>query len=278
MSLFLCYDTDMEKNLSVIEYISYDFYFLYLKKLSDEGITSNAWHEHSFYEIMYFDKGASEFVIENRRYEVKEGDVLLIKPGKHHFQRKIFDSENSLFCIGFHQDAIESHEMAKELFERGSHFSLGSDSGLSHLLLAAKEKLSKNKNESEIFVKAVCEAAISILLDTDMKREKSKQIKNDSVNKVIKFINENLTEIQSTEDITKALFFSESYLRAIFKREMGISVMQYVRNKKLLLADRMLRNGKKPTETYSECGFLNYSSFFRAYLSHFKVSPKARKL
>ena len=111
-----------------------------------------------------------------------------------------------------------------------------------------------------------------------MKRERSKQIKNESVNKVIKFINENLTKIQCAEDITNALFFSESYLRAIFKREMGISVMQYVRNKKLLLADRMLRSGKKPTEIYAECGFLNYSSFYRAYLSHFRTSPKTRKM
>lgn len=268
----------MEKNLSVIEYINGNFYFLYLKKLSDEGITSNAWHEHSFYEIMYFDKGESEFVIENRRYEIKEGDVLLIKPGSHHFQRRIFDSENSLFCIGFHLDAIESSEMANELFSRGSHFSIGTDSALIHLLLAAKEKLTRNKDDSEIFAKAICEAAISILFDTDMKRERSKQIKNESVNKVIKFINENLTKIQCAEDITNALFFSESYLRAIFKREMGISVMQYVRNKKLLLADRMLRSGKKPTEIYAECGFLNYSSFYRAYLSHFRTSPKTRKM
>ncbi len=268
----------MEKNLTVTEYISSDFYFLYLSKLSDEGITSNAWHEHSFYEIMYFSEGGSEFVIENRRYEVKEGDVLLIKPGSHHFQRRIFDSENSLFCLGFHIDSIESGEMAKELFDRGSHFSIGEGSALSHLLLATKKKLCQSKENSELFAKAVCDAAISILFDTDMKRERSKEIKNESVNKVIKYINENLKEIQSTEDITRELFFSESYLRSIFKREMGISVMQYVRNKKLLLADRMLRGGKKPTEIYAECGFLNYSSFYRAYLSHFGVSPKTRKM
>ena len=268
----------MEKNLSVTEYINGDFYFLYLSKLSDKGITANAWHEHSFHEIMYFDKGESEFVIENRRYEIKAGDVLLIKPGSHHFQRRIFDAENSLFCLGFHPDKIESRDLAEELFDRGHHFSIGESPALSHLLLAAREKLRVNSGDSEIFIKAVCEAAISILSDTDMKKEKSKQIKNESVNKIIRFINDNLTEIKSAEDITKALFFSESYLRGIFKREMGIGVMQYVRNKKLLLADRMLRGGKKPTEIYAECGFLNYSSFYRAYISHFGVSPKERKM
>lgn len=268
----------MEKNLSVTEYVSSDFYFLYLSKISDKGITSNAWHEHPFYEIMYFDKGGSEFVIENRRYEVKEGDVLLIKSGNHHFQRRIFDEKNSLFCLGFHPDAIESISLAEELFDRGHHFTIGKDNPLSHLLLAAREKLRLNKSESTLFMKSICEAAISILTDADMRREKSKEIKNESVNKIIRFINENLSNIKSAEDITSALFFSESYLRAIFKREMGIGVMQYVRNKKLLLADRMIRGGKKPTEIYAECGFLNYSSFYRAYISHFGTSPKTRKL
>ena len=268
----------MEKILSATEYVSYDFYFLYLSKLSDEGMTSNAWHEHPFYEIMYFNKGGSEFVIENRQYEIKEGDVLLIKPGNHHFQRRIFDTENSLYCLGFHPDRIESRDLAEELFDRGHHFAIGKDNALTHLMIAGREKLKQNKADSEIFLKSICEAAISILSDADMRREKSKEIKNESVNKIIKFINENLASIKHTEDITSALFFSESYLRTIFKREMGIGIMKYVRNKKLLLADRMLRAGKKPTEIYSECGFLNYSSFYRAYLSHFGTSPKTRKL
>ena len=268
----------MEKILSATEYISSDFYFLYLCKLSDKGITSTAWHEHPFYEIMYFDKGENEFVIENRRYEIKEGDVLLIKSGNHHFQRRIFDEENSLFCLGFHPDAIELNALAEDLFDRGHHFTVGKDNPLPHLLLAARKKLSQNKSDSEIFVKSICEAAISILSDTDMQKEKSKEIRNESVNKIIRFINQNLVQIKSAQDITNALFFSESYLRAIFKREMGIGVMQYVRNKKLLLADRMIRGGKKPTEIYAECGFLNYSSFYRAYLSHFGTSPKMRKL
>lgn len=267
----------MEKNLKVIEHSKGDFYFLYLRKLSEEGTTDHRWHEHTFYEIMYFSEGESEFVIENRRYKVKGGDVLLIKPGNHHFQRTMYERENALYCIGFYPDAIESKALAEELFERGHHFSVGEDSPLSQLLKVASDKLDQSKLNAKVFVKAVCEAAISILYDTDMKRERSLHIKNDNVDKVISFINSNLLSIRTTEDITGALFFSESYLRAIFKREMGIGVMEYVRNKKLLLADRKIRDGKKPTEVYSECGFLNYPSFYRAYTAYFGCSPKSRK-
>ena len=49
----------------------------------------------------------------------------------------------------------------------------------------------------------------------------------------------------------------------------------YVRNKKLLLAHRKMRHGKKPTEIYLECGFSSYPSFYRAYIAYFGKKPKS---
>ena len=67
-------------------------------------------------------------------------------------------------------------------------------------------------------------------------------------------------------------------MRAIFKNEMGIGIMQYVRNKKVLLANRMIREGEKPTDIYLECGFSNYTSFYRAFYAYFGASPKHQRL
>jgi methylphosphotriester-DNA--protein-cysteine methyltransferase len=36
----------------------------------------------------------------------------------------------------------------------------------------------------------------------------------------------------------------------------------------------LLRQGKKPTEVFSSCGYQDYSTFYRAYLQFFGYSPK----
>ena len=59
---------------------------------------------------------------------------------------------------------------------------------------------------------------------------------------------------------------------------MNIGIMEYVRNKKVLLANRKIKHGKKPTEIYIECGFSNYPSFYRAYSEYFGYPPKTKKV
>ena len=63
----------------------------------------------------------------------------------------------------------------------------------------------------------------------------------------------------------------------LFKSELRVGVMQYVRDKKILLAHQKIRKGEKPTDVYLMCGFSNYPSFYRAYTAYFGTSPKEAK-
>ena len=58
---------------------------------------------------------------------------------------------------------------------------------------------------------------------------------------------------------------------------MGIGIMEYVRNKKVIRAHERIKKGEKPTEIYAECGFQTYSSFYRAFVSYFGFAPKTKK-
>lgn len=268
----------MNNTDKVVDYKNSEFYFLYLKKSPEEGFTSEKWHEHSFYEIMFFVEGESEYVIENRRYVTKEGDVLLIKPGSHHFKRRVIKSPSSLFCLGFLPEAISNARLAEDIFDKGEHFSLSKDSAFYDVLNVTRKKLELSRNNAAQFIKLTAESALLILSDLDMQNEKLPDIKNTALQKMLNCIKENLTNINKVEDVSRATFFSESYTRTLFKKEMGIGIMEYVRNKKILLAHRMIRHGRKPTEIYSECGFSNYPSFYRAYLSYYGYSPKEQKV
>lgn len=266
----------MSKTLAVTELRERNFYFLYLRELAETGMTNYKWHEHSFYELLLLSEGEYEYVIENRRYVMKKGDVLLIKPGTHHFGRRVIKSPISLYCIGFSPEHMECGRLAEGIFNKGEHFSLPDDSPIQKILCAAKCKLDISRNNASQFIKSVCESTLLILDDVDMKITHEERT-NESVQKIIDYVNKNLASISTLEDISTAIFFSSSYVRCVFKKEMGIGIMQYVRNKKVLLAERLIKSGRKPTDIYTECGFSNYTSFYRAYSAYYGASPKQRR-
>ena len=268
----------MKRTTEFIDYKNNDFYFLYIEKIEDEGLTDEKWHEHSFYEITFIVNGECEYEIENRRYAMKKGDALLIKPGEYHFKYKNVKTPISTYCLGFLPSAVENAGLAERIFEKCEFFSLDDGSPITEMLDAVKKKLKFSKSNASLFIKSVTEAIILMLLDLDLDEKKIPETKNRNVQKMIDYIKENLPSIKRVEDISSALFFSDSYTRTLFKKEMNMGIMEYVRNKKVLLAHRKIRHGKKPSEVYAECGFSNYTSFYRAYNAYLGHSPKMQKI
>ena len=272
-----CYNQGMERRLDVVNFQNEEFYFLFVERRVGKGITGRSYHNHSFFEIMFIADGESEYAIENKRYLLKGGDVLLIDPYRHHLEYNRIIEKSSLYCIGFFADAISNGELAEKIFKRGEHLSLGKDTPFEKLLLAAKSKLAQSKNNAAKYIKSLTEALIYSLDDYGNGTPMRPEIKNAVVEKTLDFINASLKYISRLEDISEALFFSKAYIRAVFKKEMGIGIMEYVRNKKVARAHERICAGEKPTEIYCECGFSTYSSFYRAYLSYFGYPPKTKK-
>ena len=267
----------MEREIDFIEYKDEDFYFLYSESKKQKGETHYNTHSHPRHEIMFISEGAIEYVVENRRHELKKGDVLLVKPGLLHFARRIISSPSSRYCIGFFPEALENKELIRKLFDAGEHFSLEDNSVFYDLAKTMLHKLSKSQNNTQKFSKNIMDAMMLTLSDEALGSAQLPKVTDSGLQKIIEYINAHLTEIKTMDDIADALFFSKSYLSHLFKKETNIGIMEYVRTKKVVRAHTIIESGEKPTEIYAECGFSNYPSFFRAYRAFYGFSPKVRK-
>ena len=49
--------------------------------------------------------------------------------------------------------------------------------------------------------------------------------------------------------------------------------MNYINNKRLILAKSKIEKGEKPTRVYLDCGYENYPTFYRAYKAKFSIKP-----
>ena len=261
---------------TIIEKKLEGFTFSYRVHNPDLGATNIPRHVHPYYELMYIDGGEVEFMVENRRYILKKGDVLIVKPAQYHYARRLFAVPYARYCIGFAPEFTFDKKFTEEILEAGEKFSIEDGSPFAEMAKILREKARTTSTHDVVFFQSMIDAMLISL--EDAKPELDGIIAGENnFQKILTHINRHLTTIKSVDDISSALFFSKSYIMHLFKSELRVGVMQYVRNKKILLAHQKIRKGEKPTEVYAKCGFSNYPSFYRAYCAYFGESPKCAK-
>ena len=97
---------------------------------------------------------------------------------------------------------------------------------------------------------------------------------NEKINRIITFINENLYTELSLDILASNFFISKYHLLREFKRYTGYTIHWFIRQKRLLLAKSLLKEGLPVTEVCTKCGFGDYSNFIRTFKSTFGVPPK----
>ncbi len=96
----------------------------------------------------------------------------------------------------------------------------------------------------------------------------------DVIKSVFGYIDENLNSKITVTDIASSIHLNSVYLTRLFHQYTGLSIQQYIIEKRLSEAKRLLKNGASPTDVCFECGFNNYSNFSRTFTKCVKVSPR----
>lgn len=89
------------------------------------------------------------------------------------------------------------------------------------------------------------------------------------------FIETRLTEPLSAPDIARAAGGAVSELHRTFRQVHGLSLMAYVRGRRLTEAARLLVRTTLPVDTVgTACGYRDRAAFSRAFQRHFGCSPR----
>ena len=88
------------------------------------------------------------------------------------------------------------------------------------------------------------------------------------------YINRHLTEELSLSMLAERFNISKSYLNELFRKSAGTTVWNYIVVKRLFTARERIMAGETPTSVFADCGFQDYTTFYRAYKQHFGISPR----
>ena len=93
------------------------------------------------------------------------------------------------------------------------------------------------------------------------------------IQQVLSYINEHLHEELTVDQLADLAYLSKYHFMRLFKAQTGSTVHAYVRQKRLLYAARLIREGESAARAAAESGFSDYSAFHRAFRECFGISP-----
>lgn len=258
-------------------YISYTEKIYFIREV-DESLPCDAYsfHTHNVYELIYFLDGNATHVIEDKKYKLNRGDLIIIRPFKYHFiqidEPVRYERYNILFNLDRHN--IDGIELLPEDLEV---INISGNRIVEDIF--RKLDLYYKSCDSEIFEKIavhlLSELFYNISLFLTPSSEHTATVSS-LISKALRYINDNLRELDGIEEIARYLFVSESYLFRAFKKELHQTPKKYIMGKRLLLAQKLLSSGEKPTAVCSQCGFSDYTTFYRNYTNFFGHPPSQK--
>lgn len=220
-------------------------------------------HYHIVYEMLFLLDGDVEMVIENRKYTMAVGDLAFIQPGQHHHITPNPDTRYERYVIKFPENEIPK-ELLGVLKEKANCSSV-----VTTVIPQLFERMDWHyKSYTGEYLQCLMESVLKEIITyfcCKGSSEKNTVYFSKKMAEVVDYINENISRPLTISDICDHFHYSKSYICKEFLRCMDVPIIQYVRTKKILLADSLIKEGVKPTLAYKECGFSDYSTFFRAY-------------
>ncbi len=232
-------------------------------------------HSHETYEIYCFLKGSAKYFVEGNIYNLSPNDILIMKKAETHtllinrcvpYERIVINFNNSALLDGV------SDKILKFIDNRP----LGCSNKYS-------AKIYNNNNWMNYLEKIYSSEIIEekrLYLTTLLYEmcaeypEHSEQNEPNNINKIIEYINNHLFDKITLDILSENFYLSKMHLTRKFKQFTGATVWEYITTKRLIYAKELLNNGMPPTFVFKNCGFSDYTTFYKSYLKHFGNSPK----
>ena len=231
---------------------------------------------HSYHEILYYIDGDATFLSEGFKEKLNSETLLIIPKEVYHKFSIKNQKEYRRFVISF-----PDIDILYNLLTDMSQIKIIKNININirHILDRMCSVICSEKTGgSEIFCYGAFLSLISELsFDSQNAVLPAPRSQEQLIAKCIEYIEEHYTEPIYVEDIAKKMYVSASTLFQCFKKELGISLHKYISEKRIIHAQKLILKGENPTKIYKECGFNDYSSFYKAYKKMFSVFPSADK-
>ena len=266
-------------NLEKTGYLKEDFRLFHI---NDQTKKDFSYHYHDFHKIIVFISGKVTYHIEGKAYHLKPRDILLVSQGAIHkpeidpsvpYERYIFWIRDDLSCQELNTCFQKANDRSFNLVR--------ADSALQERLkdlLPEIEQTLQNKYFGDTVLRNALFTQFMIYINriflrTSSSPDKKTYSSDTQVEQLLKYINRNLSENLSIDQLANRFFFSKYHMMRKFKNETGYTIHNYITSKRLLMARSLISQGIPVMKAALASGFRDYTTFVRAYKKQFGKAP-----
>ena len=273
-----------DKHFNRAGYLEENYHYFHLR---DTAGQERDFHFHEFDKVVVLLSGHVDYTVEDITYALKPWDVLLVK--HHSIHKALIDKTEPydrviIYLDGKYFDRIMPNAGLMDCFEKADKDGrqrITPDDGQQERLAAALEDYEAAMRDEELGAEAIRDTQMVKLLvlinriyaSGSTAPDRAEATRDPKIAAVLSYINENLGRELSVDELAEQAYLSRYHFMRLFKAQTGSTVHAYVRQKRLLYAARLIREGESAARAAAESGFSDYSAFHRAFRECFGISP-----
>lgn len=243
-------------------------------------------HIHDCCEIFLCIRGGKNFLIDDKVYNISDGDLFVINQFEAHKVVPDVQNEFARYVLHVHPNFLYSNSFGEanlsECFyspTKTNKTSLSTDE--TARLIELFESLKNPSPYGDELYKKI--RIIEILLETSKffsthQDSFSKNTNHKTVQLAIDYINSNYSSPLNLETVAKSAYISPTQLSRLFNHYCGTTVTKYITSKRITEAKKHLLEGKSVTDTAFLCGFNDYANFIRTFKKAVGIPPGKYKI
>lgn len=254
---------------------------------SNTNLSGVSLHHHDFYECYLFLSGNATYLIEGKTYQLTPGDIVLVNSKElHQAFINANDSAYDRFVLWINPTFLL--ELSTETMDLTQCFEnpnrknvLRVDYEWQQNIRILMNKLIALERFQGIGHELLYRAYITELmvhinnlafnegvrLDVEVK-------KSNLIEHILEYINAHIDEDITIDALSEHTYLSKFHLSREFKKHTGTTLHRYILQKKLIAAKELILKEIPITHVYEQCGFGDYSNFFRAFKNEYGMTPK----
>ncbi len=247
---------------------------------------------HNFWELVFIDNGEATIHVEDKSFTLRQGEVCFHKPNLGHTISTNDNFANSVIisfeASGRMMNFFENKTFVLTKEEKEVLASLvleGKNSYSGRLDDADQTKMIKRVDApfgAEQLIKNSIELLLISIVRNNFQNKSIKHTDNTSVSvhaeqiveKIIEILTSRVTTSVDLDSISKELYFSKTYIKAVFKKYTGSSIIKYYNKLKIDEAKRLISLKEHTlTEITYILGFKSVHYFSRLFKNVTDMTP-----
>ena len=243
---------------------------------------NNALHEEI--EIKCFYEGSATLLIGDQTVPVAAGDVVVINPYEFHATVNTGEDKGKyhLFMLPLdYFSGVPELDLRRVLFAEEKQFiTHHTDPRLHGFLMQAAEEFRQKQCADDLLLRSLLMAVFALLLQNGLAEAENAAPKKALrsylvIEPALRCIKNQYGRAMTVEELAKLCNVSKHYFCRVFKSITGKSVMEYLRDFRLRVANVLLTSTDRSISDIAACcGFDSANYFSRCYKGQYGYSPR----